>query len=79
MIADIDKDVLTQTKCLILSVNEPSLMSDVIDAASDIQVRKPVGVLVEEQNLEKASKQINATVPFPLILKDRGKSMKSNS
>ena len=40
-IADIDKDGLTQTKCLILSVNEPSLMSDLIDAASDIQVIKP--------------------------------------
>ena len=72
-VSDINKDILKQTRCLILSVNEPSVITDVIDAASSIQFTKPVGVVLEVQDLVYASKQINATIPFPLILKDTGK------
>ena len=75
-VPDINKDVLKQTRCLILSIHEHSQISDVLDVASSIQFTKSVGVLLEVQDLDHASKQINATIPFPLILKDRGKSMK---
>ena len=78
-VPDINKDVLTQTKCLILSIHEPSQISDVVDVASSIQFTKPVGVILEVQDLDYASKQINATIPFPLILKDTGKIMKYDS
>ena len=75
----INKDVLAQAKCLILSIPEPSQISDVVDVASSIQFTKPVGVMLEVQDLVYASKQINATIPFPLILKNTGKIMKYDS
>ena len=78
-VTDIDNDLLKQTRCLILSIHEHSQISDVLDVASSIQFTKSVGVMLEVQDLDHASKQINATIPFPLILKDRGKSMKSNN
>ena len=75
----INKDVLTHTKCLILLVDEPSQITEVIDLASTIQFKMPVGVMLEVQDLKTAIKHINATVPFPLILKDTGMIMKYNN
>ena len=67
------EDIISKTKCLILVCNELTPLTDVIDVALSIQSAKPVGVIFEVMDIGNASKLINTTISFPLILEDAGK------
>ena len=72
-------DIIAKTKCLILVCKELTPLAEVIDSATSIQSAKPVGVIFEVMNVEKASKLINITIPLPLILEGTGKLIKHNN
>ena len=71
-----NEDIIAKTKCLILVCNELTPLTDVIDIALSIQSAKPVGVIFEVMDVDNASKLINVTISFPLILEDAGKLIK---
>ena len=72
-------DIIVKTKCLILVCKDLTPLMDVIDIASSIQSAKPVGVIFEVMDVEKASKLINVTIQFPLILEGSGMLIKHNN
>ena len=76
LMAKNEEIIANKTKCLILVCNELTPLTDVIDIALSIQSAKPVGVIFEVMDVDNASKRINVTISFPLILEDAGKLIK---
>ena len=76
LMAKNEEIIANKTKCLILVCNELTPLTDVIDIALSIQSAKPVGVIFEVMDVDNASKLINVTISFPLILEDAGKLIK---
>ena len=68
-------NIFTKSRCLILVSNENIPLNVVMDMALSLQAIKPVGVLYEVKDLKNASKPINGSTSFPLIIEDRGKSI----